>query len=103
MQNVLEQGPDFWRWFNKTQFSYHCVHPMHAKMFSIQILIHFSQIVPRVSTVVLLFLNPFRFRNYTYIANYTFARIRRAHTRVRTDIIFSAGAGCAFIKVRSVV
>ena len=53
MQNMLEQGPDFWCWFDTTQFSYHCVHPIHAKMFSIQILIHFSQIVPRVCTLVL--------------------------------------------------
>ena len=59
MQNVLEQGPDFWCWFNKTQFSYHCVHPLHAKMFSIQILLHFSQIVRRVCTLVL-FINIFK-------------------------------------------
>ena len=50
---MLEQGPDFWGWFNKTQFSYHCVHPIHAKMFSIQMLLHFCQIVPRVCTSVL--------------------------------------------------
>ena len=56
MQNVLEQGPDFWCWFDTTQFSYHCVHPIHAKMFSIQILIHFSQIVQRVRTLVLFIL-----------------------------------------------
>ena len=30
---MLEQGPDFWTWFDNTQFSYHCVHPIHAKMF----------------------------------------------------------------------
>ena len=53
MQNVLEQGPDFWCWFDKTQFSYHCVHPIHAKMFSIQMLLHFSQIALRVCTLVL--------------------------------------------------
>ena len=53
MQNVLEQGPDFWSWFNTTQFSYHCVHPIHAKMFSIQMLLHFSQIALRVCTSVL--------------------------------------------------
>ena len=53
MQNVLGQGPDFWCWFNKTQFLYHCVHPILAKMFSIQILLHFSQIVRRVCTLVL--------------------------------------------------
>ena len=53
MQNVLEQGPNFWCWFNKTRFSYHCVHPIHVRMFSIQILLHFSQIVPRVYTLVL--------------------------------------------------
>ena len=56
MQNVLEQGSDFWCWFNKTQFSYHCVHPIHAKIFSIQILLHFSQIAPRVCTLVLFIL-----------------------------------------------
>ena len=53
MQNVLEQGPDFWCWFDKTLFSYHCVYPIHAKMFSIQMLLHFSQIVLRVCTLVL--------------------------------------------------
>ena len=41
----MEQGPDFWCWFDTTQFSYHCVHPIHAKMFSIEMLLHFSQIV----------------------------------------------------------
>ena len=50
---MLEQGPDFWCWFDKTQFSYHCVHPIHAKMFSIQILLHFSQIASRVCTLML--------------------------------------------------
>ena len=30
---VLEQGPDLWRLFNAIQFSYHCVHPIHAKCF----------------------------------------------------------------------
>ena len=30
---MLEQGPDFWCWFDRTQFSYHCVHSIHAKMF----------------------------------------------------------------------
>ena len=49
----MEQGPDFWCWFDTTQFSYHCVHPIHAKMFSIQMLLHFSQIVQRVCTLVL--------------------------------------------------
>ena len=53
----LEQGPDFWCWFDKTQFLYHCVHAIHAKMFSIQILLHFSQIVPRTCTLVL-FIEP---------------------------------------------
>ena len=56
MQNVLEQGPDFWCWFDKTQFSYHCVHPIHAKMFSIQRSLHFSQIALRVCTLVLFIL-----------------------------------------------
>ena len=50
---MLEQGPDFCRWFDTTQFSYHRVHPIHAKMFSIQMLLHFSQIVLRVCTLVL--------------------------------------------------
>ena len=49
----MEQGPDFWCWFDTTQFSYHCVHPIHAKMFSIQMLLHFRQIVQRVCTLVL--------------------------------------------------
>ena len=53
---MLEQGPDFWCWFDTTQFSYHCVHPIHAKMFSIQMLPYFSQIVPRVCTLVLFIL-----------------------------------------------
>ena len=47
------KGPDFWCWFNKTKFSYHCVHPIHAKMFSIQLLLHSIQIAPRVCTLVL--------------------------------------------------
>ena len=34
-------------------YIYHCVHPIHANMFSIQMLLHFSQIVPRVCTLVL--------------------------------------------------
>ena len=41
------------RWFDITQFSYHCVHPIHAKLFSIQMLLHFSQIVPRICILVL--------------------------------------------------
>ena len=32
MQNMLEQGPDYWRWFDTIQFSYHCVHSIHAKV-----------------------------------------------------------------------
>ena len=32
---------------------YHCVQPIDANMFSIQMLLHFSQIVPRVCTLVL--------------------------------------------------
>ena len=39
---MLEQGPDVWRWFDTTQFSDYCVHPIHAKTFSIQMLLHFS-------------------------------------------------------------
>ena len=50
---MLEQGPDFWCWFDTTQFSYHCVHPIHANIFSNQMLLHFSQIVPGVCTLVL--------------------------------------------------
>ena len=34
---------------------YHCVHPIHANMFSIQMLLHFSQIVRRVCPLVLSF------------------------------------------------
>ena len=37
----------------------HCVHPIHAKVFSIQMLLHFRQIVPRVCTLVL-YINPRR-------------------------------------------
>ena len=43
MQNVLEQGPDFWCWFDKTQFLCHCVHAIHGKMFSIQMLLYTFQ------------------------------------------------------------
>ena len=43
-------------------FSYHCVHPIHAKMFSIQMLLHFSQISRRVCT-----LSAFHY-NYKYSA-----------------------------------
>ena len=50
---MLLQGPDFWRWFDKIQFSYHCVHLIHAKMFSIQMFLCFSQIVLMVCTLVL--------------------------------------------------
>ena len=39
-----------------TWFSCHCVHPIHAKVFSIQLLLHFSQIVPRVCTFFFRFL-----------------------------------------------
>ena len=58
MQNVLEQGPDFWCWFNKTQFLCHCVHSIHACQDVSNpnvtiIIIHFSQIAPRVCTLVL--------------------------------------------------
>ena len=57
MQNVVEQGPDFWCWFDRSRFSYHCVHQIHAKMFSIQMFLHFYQIVRRVCTLVLLIYN----------------------------------------------
>ena len=39
-------------WFDTTLFSYQCVHLMYAKVFSIQMLQYFSQIVPRVCTLV---------------------------------------------------
>ena len=29
--NVLEQGPDFWCWFDKTKFSYHFVHNAYVQ------------------------------------------------------------------------
>ena len=41
MQNVLEQGPDFWWWFNKTHIVF--TQYMHAKMFSIQMLLYTFQ------------------------------------------------------------
>ena len=62
---MLEQGPDFWCSFYITRFSCHCVHPMHAKMFSIQMLLHFSQIVPRVCTLVLFIV--YRTQESTYM------------------------------------
>ena len=53
----VEQGPDFLCWFDKTQFLCHCVHTIHAckDIFNpnVTIIIHFSQIVPRVCTLVL--------------------------------------------------
>ena len=30
MQNVLEQGPYFWCWFDKTKKCCHCVNAIHA-------------------------------------------------------------------------
>ena len=45
--------PYFWCWFDTTQFSYHYVQRIHAKMFSIQMLLYFSQIVWRVCTLML--------------------------------------------------
>ena len=36
-----------------SQFSYQCVNPIHAKVVSIQILLHFIQIASRVCTLVL--------------------------------------------------
>ena len=75
----MEQGPDFWSWLDQehmsttkwrsplsgahvllvryNSFSYHCVHSIHAKMFSIQMLLHFSQIVQRICTLVLFILS----------------------------------------------
>ena len=61
MQNMLEQDPDFWCWFDTTQFSYHCVHPIQ---FSIQMSI--SQIVPKVCTLVLFILFLFYFVHFIY-------------------------------------
>ena len=66
----MEQGPDFWCWFDTTQFSYHCVQPIHAKMFSIQMLLHFSQIVQRVCTLVLFIVNIFKKRDREDPGNY---------------------------------
>ena len=40
-------------WIQLSFRIYHCVHPIHEKMFSIQMLLHFSQIVLRVCTLVL--------------------------------------------------
>ena len=37
--------------FDATQSSYQCVLPIHAKVFSIQMFHHFSQIAPRVCTL----------------------------------------------------
>ena len=59
----MEQGSDLWCWFDTTQFLYHCVHPIHAKMFSIQMLLHFSQIVQRVCTLVLFIVSCYGFRH----------------------------------------
>ena len=58
MQLVLERGSidkplTFDVGFDTTQFSYQCVHLIHAKVFSIQMLQYFSQIAPRVYTLVL--------------------------------------------------
>ena len=78
MQNVLEQGADFWRWLYTTQFSYHCVHLIYAKVFSIQILLHFSQITPRVCTLVL------------------FSFIVVPHVRARARVCV-----CTYVSVRS--
>ena len=51
---MLERGPDFWHWFDKIPFSYHCVHPIQAKMFSIQMLQRiFQSNLPRFCTLVL--------------------------------------------------
>ena len=43
----------------------HCV---HAKMFSIQMLLHFSQIVPRVCTLVL-FIHSVKIKDYPFRVN----------------------------------
>ena len=49
---------------------YHCVHlKIHAKMFSIQIILHFSQIVPRVCTLVVFMLNSKRIDKHKFIEN----------------------------------
>ena len=46
---------------------YHCVHPIHAKIFSIQMLLHFSQIVPKVCTLVLSFYFVVRFLSLRHL------------------------------------
>ena len=88
----MEQGPDFWCWFDTTQFSYHCVHPIHAKMFSIQMLLYFSQIVPRVCTLVLFIIvekknvktsSSYIKHTYIYIHTHTCAHTH-AHTHTHT-------------------
>ena len=53
VKNMLERGPDFCCWLDTTQFLCHCVHLIHEKLFLIQMLLHFSLIVPRVCILVL--------------------------------------------------
>ena len=67
MQKVMEQDPDFWCCSIKLIFftivfthrlkknNENLIYglPKHANMFSIQTLLHFSQIAPRVCTLVL--------------------------------------------------
>ena len=58
LQNVLEQGPDFA--VGSIQLSFHAivfVHPIHAMLFSIQMLLHFSKIALRVWTWVIFILS----------------------------------------------
>ena len=76
MQNVLEQGPDFWHWFDTTQFSYHCVQAIHAKVFSTQLLLHFSQIASRVCTLVFFIIHVMIIKNKNYYLLIIFSELR---------------------------
>ena len=53
---------------------YHCVHPIHVNMFSIQMLLHFSQIVPRVCTLVLSFQDVATSRGVLVVQGYLYFR-----------------------------
>ena len=64
---------------------YHCVHPIHANMFSIQMLLHFSQIVPRVCTLVLSFFQ-FYLSSSAQILIYIYILYRSQHN-MWSDVI----------------
>ena len=87
MLNVLEQGPDFWH-----RFSYHCVHPIHAQVFSIQMLLLFSQIAQMVCTLVLFIFNINYFLQMKLLR---FAKTRSCHVYVfsRMTVIAEALEG----------